>query len=177
MLRRVASLALSVATIAAGSLAIDAGTRAASAVTITDPQGYTHFIDHNSGKCVDVQNHSTALNTLLMLEDCANVTSQQWALIPDFNGHFLMENHNSGFCAEPSGGGVANDTWIVQVGCAFEPAQEWVAIPAHDHGDLVINANSGTCLDNGALVNDVPMQIWQCSASNLNQTFSFFGAV
>jgi len=144
-----------------GSLA--AGLTPASA-TINDTPGYVHIANVGSGKCIDV-------GPPVEQWRCLNTFNEEWQFVYAGNGYYEIVSHASGLCLAQADSS-DNGTPVVQEPCAQVASQRWqvvrgIGVP-YEYYYKVINESFNQCLDleNGITSDGVPMQVWDCAATN-----------
>ncbi|MDH6589781.1 type 1 glutamine amidotransferase [Streptomyces sp. SAI-133] len=107
-----------------------------------------------NGKCLDVDNASTADGTKVQLWTCNGTGAQKWTIAADGTVQAL------GKCLDVSGGGSADGTKVQLWTCNGSGAQKWA--PQAD--GTVRNPQSAKCLDaSGGTWNDgTPVHLWTC---------------
>ncbi|MER5307637.1 carbohydrate-binding protein [Streptomyces sp. NPDC002773] len=106
------------------------------------------------GKCLDVDNSSSADGTKIQLWTCNGTAAQTWTIAGDDTVKAL------GKCLDISGGGSADGTKVQLWTCNGTGAQKWA--PQTD--GTVRNPQSGKCLDaSGGVWNDgTAVHLWTC---------------
>ncbi|WP_406390031.1 ricin-type beta-trefoil lectin domain protein [Streptomyces sp. NBC_00887] len=107
-----------------------------------------------NGKCLDVDNSSTADGTKIQLWNCNGTAAQKWTVSGDGTVRAL------GKCLDIDNAGTADGTKVQLYGCNGSAAQTWQ--PRAD--GTVLNPQSGKCLDaSGGVWNDgTPVHLWAC---------------
>ncbi|HEV2784159.1 MAG TPA: lectin [Actinophytocola sp.] len=110
-----------------------------------------------AGKCVDVDQGSTANGTKIQIWDCNGSAAQQWTLASDGSVRAL------GKCMDVDHSGRTNGTKIHLWDCNGTGAQQWWPRP----GGALVNPPSGKCLDvpNSNTTNGTQLQIYTCNAT------------
>jgi Ricin-type beta-trefoil lectin domain-like len=79
----------------------------------------------HSGKCLDVDNGSTADGANVKQWTCSNVPQQRWKLVWVGGGYFELHAQHSGKCLDVAGGSTADGANVQQWTCANVPQQRW----------------------------------------------------
>jgi hypothetical protein len=83
-------------------------------------------VAQHSGKCLDVNNASTANNAPVIQYACGTGTNQQWQLRPvSGTGYVEIVARHSGKCLDVSGQSTANSARIQQYDCWGGANQRW----------------------------------------------------
>jgi poly(3-hydroxybutyrate) depolymerase len=85
------------------------------------PSGNQEIIGQQSGRCLDINNSTTANGTQAQLWDCNGQADQQWNVNPDGT----IKAAQSGLCLDANGQGTANGTKIQLWGCTGGANQLW----------------------------------------------------
>ncbi|MGC5224456.1 ricin-type beta-trefoil lectin domain protein [Micromonospora sp. DT81.3] len=154
-------------TIAFSSDAILAG---APGTATAARQVYTRDIDWRpqaitgvGGKCVDVDNGSSANGTKVQLWDCASFNAAQQTFVPRSDGTL----RTLGKCLDVSDFGTSNGSRVHLWDCSGGANQKW---KVNTDGSIV-NPVSGRCLDADGTANGTRLQLWDCAGS-ANQQWS-----
>lgn len=129
--------------------------------------GAFEIVSKNSGKCLDVFNHSLADNAGLSQWDCTHEPHQRFKLLDMTRGSFQLKALRNNFCLTTNS--PQNGSRVVQrAECVSEmdPAvSDYVRFTPMDDGKYRISfTNSGRCMDvtGASKVNGEKVQIWDC---------------
>ncbi|WP_255953269.1 lectin [Streptomyces odontomachi] len=119
-----------------------------------------------AGKCVDVNQSSTADGTAVQLWTCNGSDAQKWTLASDGTLRAF------GKCLDVVTSGTANGTLVQLWSCNGTGAQQWWA----KGGGALVNPASGRCLDvpQSATDDGTRLQIWDCNGTSA-QTWTLAG--
>jgi glucose/arabinose dehydrogenase len=108
-----------------------------------------------AGKCLDINNASTADGTKVQLWACNGTGAQTWSRVG-------QTWRALGKCLDVAGAGTADGTKVQLWTCNGTGAQNWVPGP----NSSLINPNSGKCVDiaAGNSADGTQAQIWTCNA-------------
>jgi hypothetical protein len=123
----------------------------------------TNKIQGLAGKCMDVNQASSANGTQVQLYHCNGTNAQVWTMPGDGTVRAL------GKCLDVQGGSTAAGTRVQLWDCNGSGAQQWFHSLAYEF----VNPQSNRCLDViGANSSDfTPLQIWNCNQMD-NQRWS-----
>jgi alpha-galactosidase len=109
-----------------------------------------------SGRCVDVDNASTAAGTGVLLWDCHTAANQLWTTWA--GGEIRVFGDK---CLDASNQGTANGTRVITWPCNGQNNQKWTV----GSDGSIRNVHAGLCLDaNGAgTANGTPLVLWSCN--------------
>jgi hypothetical protein len=107
-----------------------------------------------AGKCVDVNNRSTANGTAIQLYSCNGTPAQDWTVGTDGTLRAL------GKCMDVTAAGTTSGTRVQLYECNGTGAQAWTLNSAKE----VVNTHSGKCLDDYAssTTDGARLVIWKC---------------
>jgi alpha-galactosidase len=119
---------------------------------------------NGSGRCLDVDNASTAAGASALIWDCHTAANQLWTTWP--NGEIRVFGDK---CLDAYEQGATNGTRVVIWPCNGQNNQKWTL----NSDGSVTNAGSGLCLDvSGAgTANGTSAVLWSCN-SQANQKWS-----
>jgi hypothetical protein len=117
-----------------------------------------------SGRCVDINNSTTANGTQAQLWDCNGGANQRWTYTASKQ---LMVYGNK--CLDASGQGTSNGTPTVIWDCNGQANQQWNL----NSDGTITGVQSGLCLDASGLgtANGTKIQLWSCTGGS-NQHWS-----
>ncbi|HET9140703.1 lectin [Actinophytocola sp.] len=117
----------------------------------------TNTITGLAGKCMDVDQSSTADGTKIAIHDCNGTAAQVWTLASDGSVRAL------GKCMDVDHSGRSDGTKIHLWSCNGTGAQQWWPRP----GGALVNPPSGKCLDvpNSNTANGTQLQLYTCNAT------------
>ncbi|MDN3029015.1 RICIN domain-containing protein, partial [Streptomyces sp. S.PB5] len=117
-----------------------------------------------SGRCVDVDNASTAAGATALLWDCHTAANQLWTT---WTGGEIRVYGDK--CLDAYNQGTANGTRVITWPCNGQNNQKWTV----GSDGTIRNVNAGLCLDaNGAATaNGTPLVLWTCNGQ-ANQKWS-----
>jgi alpha-galactosidase len=107
-----------------------------------------------SGRCVDVENGSTAAGAGAVIQDCHTAASQQWATWP--NGEIRVFGDK---CLDAYNQGTTAGTRVITWSCNGQANQRWTV---ESDGSL---RNAGLCLDveRSGTTNGTRLLLWTCN--------------
>jgi poly(3-hydroxybutyrate) depolymerase len=128
------------------------------------PPAGQRIVGGQSGRCVDVNNSTTANGTQAQLWDCNGGTNQRWT----YTASKQLVVYGSK-CLDASGQGTSNGTPVVIWDCNGQPNQQWNV----DSNGTITGVQSGLCLDASGqnTANGTKIQLWSCSGG-ANQQWS-----
>jgi poly(3-hydroxybutyrate) depolymerase len=128
------------------------------------PPAGQQIVGQQSGRCLDVNNTTTANGTQAQLWDCHGGSNQRWTYTASKQ---LMLYGNK--CLDASGMGTVNGTAAVIWDCNGQANQQWNV----NTNGTITGVQSGLCLDaSGAgTANGTRIQLWSCSGG-ANQQWS-----
>ncbi|MFF0162153.1 ricin-type beta-trefoil lectin domain protein [Streptomyces sp. NPDC005263] len=117
--------------------------------------GNQEIVGQQSGRCLDINNSTTANGTQAQLWDCNGASNQRWTYSA---GKQLVVYGNK--CLGV-GQGAANGTPAAIWDCSGQPDQQWNVNP----DGTITAAQSGLCLDavGQGTGNGTKVQLWSCS--------------
>jgi hypothetical protein len=120
-----------------------------------------------SGRCVDINNSTTANGTQAQLWDCNGGANQRWTYTASKQ---LMVYGNK--CLDASGQGTSNGTPTVIWDCNGGSNQQWNI----NANGTITGVQSGLCLDASGMgtANGTKIQLWSCTGGS-NQQWSMTG--
>lgn len=119
----------------------------ATAGTISGTINYFSFINQNSGKCLAVENSSTANGANIIQKNANGKNDQKWQLLYDGNGYFKIKNINSGRMLDVNSSSKQNGGNIIQWDDNGGGNQKWRIIDKGNGYYQLKNKNSGLLLD------------------------------
>ncbi len=105
-----------------------------------------NLVGVNSGKCMDIQDGSTANGANVRIWTCNSATAQQFQFVDAGGGYYELRNVNSNKCVEISGAGTANGDNVIQYDCWGGNNQLWALNESNGVVNLV-NKGSGKATD------------------------------
>jgi alpha-galactosidase len=173
------------------------GGRTARADFWDNAPGTAHWYNYASHKCLSVLTEAAEPGFPVDQYDCRNAAAQEWgsvkaAQITDHRADgchctysvYLWPNHNGGSCMALADRSGANGTPVITAPCDPQDATQWWHIGPSKVGRssafgsnnrwVIQNYGVGKCLDveNGDNSNELPMQLWDCNTSTLNQSWA-----
>jgi galactose oxidase len=128
-----------------------------------------------SGKCVSVQNGSTAVGAYVIQATC-NSADSKWTMVPQAGGpspQVLLVANNSGLCLSVAWGSTADSTPVVQYACTGVASQLWTV---QNFGQFyrLIASHSGKCLNvfGAAETSGAYLIQWPCQGAD-SEVWSF----
>ena len=134
-------------------------------VQVAGVSGTHNVVGLQSGRCVDVPAHSTALSTRVDIWDCNAGANQKWTL----NADGSVRGVESGLCLDARANGTTNGTAVQTYTCNGGTNQQWtVAVDGTLRG-----VQSGLCLDvpGQATANGTLLQLYACNGG-INQKWN-----
>ncbi|MFI7293743.1 RICIN domain-containing protein [Streptomyces sp. NPDC050121] len=126
-------------------VSLTAGT--STTITVGLLTGPFRLVNRKSGKAMDVSGGSTANGGAIIQSTSSAGASQQWKLLPDYDGSYRLSNVNSGKLLDNPGGASAG-TALDQNSDTNSTNQWWKLVPAATGGNhLLVNIKSGLCAD------------------------------
>ncbi len=126
------------------------------------------FTSRNSGKCLDVKDHSVVNGGLLQQWDCVGEDQQKFRLYDEGDGYYSLRGVQSNLCVSVAAGDPANGTAILQWDCHGGSDQKVRLVPTGKGGYSVHFSNADKCMDvkdfsrdNGGIVNQ-----YDCSGND-----------
>ncbi|MET8853877.1 ricin-type beta-trefoil lectin domain protein [Amycolatopsis sp. NPDC004625] len=112
--------------------------------------------DAGSGRCLDVDNASTAAGAGTLIRDCQTAANQLWTSWP--NGEIRVFGT---MCLDADHAGTTNGTRVLSWPCGGQDNQKWT----FGQDGSVRNVHSGLCLDveGAATANGTHAILWACS--------------
>jgi alpha-galactosidase len=109
-----------------------------------------------SGRCVDVDNASTAAGTATLLWDCHTAANQLWTSWS--TGEVRVFGT---LCLDADNQGTANGTRVITWPCNGQANQKWT----FNADGSIRNAHAGLCLDadRAGTANGTPLILWTCN--------------
>ena len=154
----------------------------ASALASTGPAYAVSYgaeiYNHGSGKCVTVQNGSTAMGAPIVQEPCTSAPGQHWVFLGQTGGMRQIYSLDSGLCMFATN--LTNASPIVQEPCSFIDTT-WsftdLGTPLHPVRIMKI-WGTNTCLDleNGWTFDGLQLQVWSCNSNTNNQKWDVISA-
>ncbi|MCX5060415.1 ricin-type beta-trefoil lectin domain protein [Streptomyces sp. NBC_00452] len=112
-----------------------------------------------SGRCLDVDEASTAAGSTTLIWDCHTAANQKWTTWA--GGEIRVYGDK---CLDASGQGTTNGTPVVIWPCNGQDNQKWTK----QADGSIRNVNAGLCLDakGAATANGTPAILWTCNGQN-----------
>ncbi len=109
-----------------------------------------------SGRCLDLDNSSTAAGALAVIRDCHTAASQAWTTWPGGEVRVFGDK-----CLDAENSGTANGTRVISWSCNGQSNQQWTF---RSDGSIA-NVRSGLCLDvnQAATANGSRLILWTCN--------------
>ncbi len=130
------------------------------------------ILSRSSGKCVQVQDASSADGTAIVQWTCDGGTNEAFKLVPIGN-HFRLVASHSGKCLAVSGGSTAQGAAVVQNGCSGVDSEQWTVQTFGKAFRLVVK-HTGMCLNvsGNETGRGAPLIQWPCAGAD-NEVWSF----
>lgn len=109
-----------------------------------------------SGRCLDVENASTAAGARVLIQDCRTAAGQLWTTWA--GGEIRVFGDK---CLDAYDQGTANGTRIITWPCNGQDNQKWTL----DANGSIRNVHAGLCLDvdQAGTTNGSPLILWTCN--------------
>ncbi|MFF5675730.1 glycoside hydrolase family 27 protein [Streptomyces hygroscopicus] len=109
-----------------------------------------------SGRCLDVENASTAAGARVLIQDCHGAAAQLWTT---WAGGELRVFGDK--CLDAYDQGTANGTRVITWPCNGQDNQKWT----FDTSGSIRNVHAGLCLDvdHAGTANGTPLILWTCN--------------
>ncbi|MFG1676052.1 glycoside hydrolase family 27 protein [Micromonospora sp. NPDC049282] len=123
------------------------------------------LVGRQSGRCLDINNSTTANGTQAQLWDCTGATNQTWTYT---SGRQLTIYGNK--CLDAYNAGTANGTRVVIWDCNGQANQQWTV----NTDGTIRGVQSGLCVDasGAATANGTKILLWTCGSAD-NQRWSW----
>jgi alpha-galactosidase len=115
-----------------------------------------------SGRCLDVDNASTAAGTGALIWDCHTAANQLWT---SWEGGEIRVFGN--LCLDGENQGTTNGTRVITWSCNGQANQRWTL----NTDGSIRNVHSGLCLHAAAGTNGTPLVLWTCNGQS-NQSWA-----
>jgi hypothetical protein len=145
----------------------DVGTAAATTILVEN---------HNSGKCFDVVNGSTANGVDVQQYDCLAVPQQLLNVLSPESEWTQLQFQHSGKCLDVRGGGLSNGTQLQQWDCAPGAAAQQFTVFSQTNGSIALVSRTAwegnllrpKCVDvrGGSFDNGAKIQQWSCATTS-----------
>jgi hypothetical protein len=127
------------------------------------PWGTVFTIKRANGKCLEIENSSTALGARAQQWECKNQPGMYWYVRDDTMGHWHIISRSSGLSLEIEGSSYNNGARAQQWAFYNGTGEEWT-FPSGPSGSTYIVNGSGKCLEieNSSYDNGARAQQWDC---------------
>ncbi|WP_197034556.1 RICIN domain-containing protein [Glycomyces sp. NRRL B-16210] len=134
---------------------------------------FTEVVNRGSGKCLDVQDGSTANGAGIIQWDCWGGSNQRWELQDAGSGFYRIVSQASGRCLDVDGASTANGAKAIQWACNSGANQQWELRSVGGGHVEIVARHSGKCLDvlDGSTANGAEVIQWECVGA-ANQQWS-----
>ncbi|MGW1498243.1 glycoside hydrolase family 27 protein [Streptomyces mirabilis] len=118
-----------------------------------------------SGRCVDVDNASTAAGATVLLWDCHTAANQLWTTWA--GGEIRVFGDK---CLDAYNQGTTDGTRVITWPCNGQDNQQWSA----GSDGSIRNVHAGLCLDvdRAGTANGTPLVLWTCNGQAVNQKWT-----
>ncbi|HYF61934.1 MAG TPA: RICIN domain-containing protein [Herpetosiphonaceae bacterium] len=129
------------------------------------PSGGAYFtlVNRYTGKCLDLNNASTADGAKIQQWTCNNSNAQQWRLVAAGNGGYQLVSRASGKCADVAAWSTADGAFVNQWACGANQAnQQWNVEAVADGWVRLASRHSGkyVSLVNGSTADGTQIHVW-----------------
>jgi len=122
------------------------------------------IIGAQSGRCLDVNNHTITNGTRMQLWDCSGGANQTW--VSTARKQLVVFGNK---CLDANNGGTTNGTAVIIWDCNGQANQQWNV----NANGTIVGVQSGLCLDanSNGTANGTSLILWACG-SGANQRWS-----
>ena len=146
--------------------AVSGAAHFATAVSLLSSTSPAEVIARNSGKCLDVREHSRSAGATVQQWNCDGTENQQWLFVAAADGSYEVKSVNSSMSLAVSRNSISNGAPVIQWPYSGAHNEKWRLEPTAGGYHKLVVESTGKCLDvtggPSATSDGIEVQQWTC---------------